>query len=114
MSHGTRNGAAISNCTRIRGIPKVTRSSPFRHSRNHCVLFETNEYSWHGFHAVSVPDGKEISRKSFTIYMYTKERPLNEIADKHGTIYVPRPMPGHLKPGHTLTAADVGYLQNDY
>jgi len=82
--------------------------------KNHCVLFETNEYSWHGFHAVSVPDGKEISRKSFTIYMYTKERPLNEIADKHGTIYVPRPMPGHLKPGHTLTAADVGYLQNDY
>src|SRR5438552_10493851 len=38
----------------------------------------------------------------------------HEIADKHGTIYVPRPMPGHLKPGHTLTAADVGYLQNDY
>ena len=75
--------------------------------KNHCVLFETNEYSWHGFHAVSVPEGKEISRKSFTIYMYTKERPLNEIADKHGTIYVPRPMPGHLQPGHTLTAADV-------
>jgi len=23
-------------------------------------------------------------------------------------------MPGHLQPGHTLTAADVAYLQNDY
>src|SRR5436309_1153666 len=55
---------------------EVIAFPPFK---NHCVLFETNEYSWHGFHAVSVPDGKEISRKSFTIYMYTKERPVIEI-----------------------------------
>ena len=66
---------------------------------NHCVLFETNEYSWHGFHPVTLPPGKNISRKSFTIYMYTKDRPLNEIADKHGTIYVPRPLPDKLSGG---------------
>ena len=81
---------------------------------NHCVLFETNEYSWHGFHPVTLPPGKNISRKSFTIYMYTKDRPLNEIADKHGTIYVPRPLPDKLQAGYTLAAEDVEHLKQDY
>ena len=77
---------------------------------NHCVLFETNEYSWHGFERVQKPDGKELSRKSFTIYMYTKERPKEEIAPKHGTIYVPAGPPKQLKAGHTLTGGDVQEL----
>jgi hypothetical protein len=77
---------------------------------NHCVLFETNEYSWHGFERVQKPDGKELSRKSFTIYMYTKERPKEETAPKHGTIYVPAGPPKRLKAGHTLTGADVQEL----
>lgn len=55
---------------------------------NHCILFETNEYSWHGFEPISIPEGEDIkSRKSFTIYMYTKERPQSELAEKHGTVY---------------------------
>jgi hypothetical protein len=53
---------------------------------NHCVLFETNEYSWHGFKRVQHPDGRQLSRKSFTFYMYTEERPDEEVAPKHGTI----------------------------
>jgi hypothetical protein len=77
---------------------------------NHCVLFETNEYSWHGFQRVQKPDGKELSRKSFTIYMYTKDRPKEEIAPKHGTIYVPAGTPKQLTAGHTLTDGDVQEL----
>jgi hypothetical protein len=77
---------------------------------NHCVLFETNEYSWHGFERVQKPDGKELSRKSFTIYMYTKDRPKEEIAPKHGTIYVPAGPPKQFKSGHTLTGGDVQEL----
>jgi hypothetical protein len=77
---------------------------------NHCVLFETNEYSWHGFERVQKPDGKELSRKSFTIYMYTKERPKEEIAPKHGTIYVQAGPPKQLKAGYTLKNADVQEL----
>jgi hypothetical protein len=78
---------------------------------NHCVLFETNEYSWHGFQRVQMPEGREISRKSFTIYMYTKDRPANEIAPKHGTIYVHPGPPKHFRPGYTLTTKDVQELK---
>jgi 2OG-Fe(II) oxygenase superfamily len=78
---------------------------------NHCVLFETNEYSWHGFQRLQMPDGREISRKSFTIYMYTKDRPADEIAPKHGTIYVQPGPPKHFEAGHTLTTGDVQELK---
>jgi hypothetical protein len=81
---------------------------------NHCVLFETNEYSWHGFKRVQMPDGREISRKSFTIYMYTKDRPADEIASKHGTIYVQSGPPKHFRPGYTLTAHDVQELKSQF
>jgi 2-oxoglutarate-Fe(II)-dependent oxygenase superfamily protein len=90
---------------------------------NHCVIFETNEKSWHGFERVSAPAG--ISRKSFTIYMYTKDRPAHEVAPKHATIYVQKGPPAFITPGHTLTQNDVaevegifqhrnGYLQGMY
>jgi hypothetical protein len=78
--------------------------------KNHCVLFETNEISWHGFKKVNPPAGREISRKSFTIYMYTKERPAGEIVEKHGTIYVQDGLPENFKPGHVLTKDDIDEL----
>jgi hypothetical protein len=77
---------------------------------NHCILFETNEYSWHGFQKLHPPDDRQISRKSFTIYMYTKDRPANEIVPKHRTIYVQSGPPKHLRAGHTLTAKDLHQL----
>jgi hypothetical protein len=77
---------------------------------NNCVLFETNEYSWHGFQRILRPGGRDLSRKSFTIYMYTVDRPRDEIARKHGTIYVPSGPPKRFQPGHTLTASDVQEL----
>jgi hypothetical protein len=81
---------------------------------NHCIVFETNEYSWHGFQRLQMPDGREISRKSFTIYMYTKDRPANEIAAKHGTIYVQPGPPKHFRPSYTLTADDVQQLKMSF
>ena len=83
------------------------RVIPFAPLFNHCVLFETNEHSWHGFQRVQMPDGREMSRKSFTIYMYTKDRPAAEIAPKHGTIYVQPGPPKHFQAGYTLTPDDV-------
>jgi hypothetical protein len=78
---------------------------------NHCVLFETNEYSWHGFQRLLMPGGREISRKSFTIYMYTKDRAADEIAPKHGTIYVQPGPPKQFVAGHTLSADDIQQLK---
>lgn len=54
---------------------------------NRCVIFETNEISFHGHpHSLNTPDGQ--SRKSIAAYYYTKTRPENEIAKDHNTVYV--------------------------
>lgn len=78
---------------------------------NRAVLFETNEYSWHGFERIDLPEDKRnLSRKSISIYLYTKDRPAEEIAPLHGTFYVQRFLPKHIVPGYTLTAEDVKAL----
>ncbi|MDH3650051.1 MAG: 2OG-Fe(II) oxygenase [Saprospiraceae bacterium] len=74
---------------------------------NHAILFETNEVSWHGFEEINLPaDKRHLSRKSLTVYYYSKERPNEEIASKHSTIYVQKPIPPHIMPGTTITATD--------
>jgi hypothetical protein len=79
---------------------------------NRCVMFETNEYSWHGFPKIRLPSGQtHLSRKSISIYLYTKERPAEEVAPMHATFYVQRPLPKHLVTGHVLTANDIEEMQ---
>lgn len=54
---------------------------------NRCVIFETNEISFHGHpKPLNTPEG--VSRKSLAAYYYTKERPNSEVAQDHNTIYV--------------------------
>lgn len=56
-------------------------------SFNRCVIFETNEISFHG-HPKPLKTPLGVSRKSISVYYYTKERPASEIAKEHNTIYV--------------------------
>ena len=78
---------------------------------NRAVLFETTERSWHGFSRIELPEDKRhISRRSIAVYYYTAERPTEETAAPHATIYVPRPLPERLQPGYTLDQADVDQL----
>jgi hypothetical protein len=71
---------------------------------NRCVIFETNEHSWHGFEQIRLPaDRKHLTRKSFAIYLYTAQRPEVETVAPHATVYVPRGMPTALAAGDTLT-----------
>lgn len=79
---------------------------------NRCVMFETNEYSWHGFPKINLPaDKRHLSRKSISIYLYTRYRPAEEIAPMHATFYVQRPLPENLVAGHTLTDEDIDALR---
>jgi hypothetical protein len=56
---------------------------------NRCVIFNTNEVSWHGVNAVKCPEGQ--SRKSFAGYYYTKEAPAHFDGTVHSTIFHARP-----------------------
>ena len=79
---------------------------------NRAVLFETNEYSWHGFRRIVLPPDKQhLSRKSFSIYLYTLDRPAEEVVAPHTTFYVAQPLPGHLRAGHTLTPEDMQEIE---
>lgn len=80
---------------------------------NRCVMFETNEISWHGFPKIDLPpDRRDLSRKSISIYLYTTTRPAGEIAPMHGTFYVQRPLPKRFDTGLTLTSGDVAELKD--
>lgn len=80
---------------------------------NRAVIFETNEYSWHGFPQINLPEDKRhLSRKCISVYLYSKERPANEIVPPHGTFYVQRPLPDYIKPGLTLSDKDMELIKN--
>lgn len=79
---------------------------------NRCVIFETTEWSWHGFSRIALPvDQAQRTRKSIALYFYTRERPREELAHAHSTVYVDRPLPERFRAGITLAAADVEELQ---
>jgi hypothetical protein len=72
-------------------------------SFNTCAIFETTESSWHGFSPIRLPAQEaNLSRKSFAIYLYTRERPPQQTAPPHATIYVPDSMPVDVRAGVTL------------
>ena len=80
---------------------------------NRCVIFETNERSWHAFRTIRLPEGKKhLSRRSISIYLYTKDRPLEEIVPPHSTFYWIWPLPGRLKSGYTLSEKDVSEIEH--
>jgi hypothetical protein len=79
---------------------------------NRCVIFETTEWSWHGFSRITFPpERRDLSRKSIALYFYTRERPTEELADTHSTIYVDRPLPERFRAGIVLGEADVEELR---
>ncbi len=87
----------------VRGFPPLF---------NKALIFETNEYSWHGFERIVLPPEKRhLSRKSFSIYLYTRDRPAEEVVAPHTTFYVPAPLPTTFRAGHTLSETDQTQLQ---
>lgn len=80
---------------------------------NRCVIFETSEGSWHGFNAIQLPaDQTGRSRRSIALYFYTRDRPQDEIADRHTTFYVKRQLPERIAAGRLLEWADVNEIHS--
>ena len=88
--------------------PRENQIQSYEPIFNRAVFFETNEYSWHGFPKIDLPESeRHRSRKSISIYLYTRERPAEEIAPPHGTFYVHRPLDPRYKAGYTLQESDM-------
>ncbi len=77
---------------------------------NRAVVFATSERSWHGVDRVSPPPDRALTRKSLALYMYTKQRPAEETAPDHQTVYVDRPLPFALEPGRRVSFAEYSRL----
>jgi hypothetical protein len=56
---------------------------------NRCVIFETNDISYHG--VVPVTNAAPYPRISFATYYYTREAPANWDGKVHSTIFKARP-----------------------
>lgn len=58
---------------------------------NRCVVFNTNDFSYHGHpEPLTCPEGE--TRKSLALYYYTNGRPAEELSGKnHTTIFLARP-----------------------
>ncbi|MGN6323742.1 MAG: hypothetical protein ACTHNE_18645 [Dyella sp.] len=52
-----------------------------------------------------------MTRRSVALYFYSKDRPADEIAPRHTTYYVNRPLPDRFAEGHTLTRSDLAELK---
>jgi len=62
-------------------------------SFNRCVIFETNEISYHGYSKITIPEDE--SRKSFYAYYYTTLR--EDATGYHDTVFKARPEEGIVK-----------------
>lgn len=79
---------------------------------NRCVIFETNEYSWHGFPRINLPEDKRsLSRRSFALYYYTDTRPEEETGPEHSTIYVDGHLPEEYRAGMMLEEQHLQHLR---
>lgn len=80
---------------------------------NRCVIFETNEHSWHGFPRIELPENKRhLSRRSFALYYYTDSRPAQELGPEHSTIYVEEHLPDSLRAGEPLSEQELQHIRN--
>lgn len=89
---------------------QITRVVPLF---NRAVIFETTEHSWHGFSPIHLPaDRLDEARRSIALYFYTAERPADELAATHSTVYVDRPLPERIVAGLSLAQPDVDEIRS--
>jgi len=92
--------------------PEADEVRSFLPLMNRALIFETNEYSWHGFRRIELPaDRKQLSRKSFSIYLYTEDRPADEVVAPHTTFYVPGAIPDSVAAGAMLSERDAQQIR---
>jgi len=80
---------------------------------NRCVIFETNEHSWHGFPRIDLPEDKRsMSRRSFALYYYTDTRPEADTGREHSTIYVDQHLSDDFHAGMELSTEQLQHIHD--
>lgn len=89
-------------------VPEENQIISFLPVFNRCVIFETHESSWHGFPRINLPEEKQhLSRKSFSVYFYSKHAPECGETPLHATFYVQRWLPDTIKAGQVLSEGEL-------
>lgn len=89
---------------------RITRVLPLF---NRAVIFETTEQSWHGFSPIHFPTERfDEARRSIALYFYTAQRPADELAATHSTVYVDRALSDRIVAGLTLAQPDVDEIRS--
>lgn len=79
---------------------------------NRCIVLETTEHSWFGSTQICLPSHqKHLSQKSFSFFLYTKDRPSQEAVPPHQAFYVPRSLSMDLSPGKSLSEEECATIQ---
>ena len=80
-----KDGGVIELYEKPHSLDKSAEFKSYNCTFNRCVIFETNEESWHGFKPIS---NKNALRKLISIYLYTETRDDVKVGE-HGTFYMP-------------------------
>ena len=91
--------------------PAKNTFQKFQPDFNRVIVMETSERSWHGYDPIRLPDPETQSRKSISIYLFSRTRPEEQLAPRHSTFYAMRPLPEHIKVDHTLNKDDMHAIQ---
>lgn len=91
--------------------PAENKCFSYQPDFNRCIVMETSERSWHGYDTLCLPEADKQSRKSISIYLFSAIRPEEQIAPRHSTFYVQKPLPAKFREGLTLTEEDMRELQ---
>jgi hypothetical protein len=91
--------------------PSKNEFQKFGPNFNRVIVMETSERSWHGYDPIRLPNPDTQSRKSISIYLFSRTRPEEQIAPRHSTFYAMRPLPEQIQVGRTLSQEDVQAIQ---
>jgi hypothetical protein len=78
---------------------------------NRAIIMETSERSWHGHDLIWLPDPNHQSRKSISVYLFSKVQSAADLPIRRSTFYATRQLSRQLEAGHVLTPEDVDMLQ---
>lgn len=91
--------------------PHSNRVCRYAPTFNRAIIMETSEHSWHGHDLLCLPNPEAQSRKSISVYLFSRVAQQVDLPTRRSTFYAARQLPEQFQVGHTLTEEDMALLQ---